>query len=162
MKLLRAEPLDLYRCAVEPGWTDYNGHMNVAYYVLVFDRGTDALFDALGLGAAYRHATNHTIFVAEAHITYQHEVKAGEPVKVTGQLLAADAKRFHVFHRMLHAESGRQAATFEFLALHVDLAGPRTVPFPPDRRAAVEDLAAAHAALPPPPERGRAIAFRRS
>ena len=77
-----AQPLDIYRAPVEAAWIDYNGHMNVAYYVLMFDRATDALLDRLGLGAAYRRRTDHSLFVLESHVTYEREVKAGDmPVK---------------------------------------------------------------------------------
>jgi acyl-CoA thioester hydrolase len=155
------QPLDLYRGPVQAEWIDYNGHMNVAYYVLVFDKATDLLLGHLDLGGDYRHATNHTIYVAEAHVTYEREVKAGDLLRVTTQLIDADEKRLHVFHTMYHAEAGYRAATNELLALHVDLGGPRSVPFPAAQRAAVEALAREHETLARPPQLGRVIGIRR-
>src|SRR5258708_3647347 len=125
-----AARLEPCRTPVLPEWIDYNGHMNVAYYVLVFDRGTDGLFDRLDIGAAYRKATDHTLYALEAHVSYQREVRAGDEIVVTTQLIAADAKRLHIFHFMRHAEKAYLAATIELMCLHVDLAGPRAAPFP--------------------------------
>src|SRR6185312_10752973 len=119
-----AQPLDVYRAPVDAAWIDYNGHMNVAYYMLMFDRATDVLFDRLGLGAAYRQRTSHTLFVLEAHITYEREVKEGDMLRIATQLIDADAKRLHLFHTMYHEAEGYRAATNELLTLHVDLAGP--------------------------------------
>jgi acyl-CoA thioester hydrolase len=155
------QPLDVYRTAVQADWIDYNGHMNVAYYVLVFDRATDALLDRLGIGAAYRQRSNHTIYVLEAHVTYEREVKEGDALRVTTQLVDADAKRLHVFHAMHHAEEGYLAATNELLALHVDLAGPRSVPFATDQQGAVDRLLVEHRNLGRPAQLGRVIGIRR-
>jgi len=73
-----AAPLRLWREAIRPEWIDYNGHMNVAYYTLVFDHGVDAFFDHVGLGRAYREAGTGTTFAVEQHITYNREVVAGD------------------------------------------------------------------------------------
>ncbi|MEK9723750.1 MAG: thioesterase family protein, partial [Rhodospirillaceae bacterium] len=88
-----AQPLDLHRETVRPDWVDYNGHMNVAYYVLVFDHATDVLLDHIGLDAAHRTATGNSVFVAEAHVTYDQEVMEGAALRVTTQVLDTDAKR---------------------------------------------------------------------
>jgi len=149
------------RLTVLPEWIDYNGHMNLAYYVLAFDKGTDALLDHLGLGAAYRHETNHSLYALEAHVTYDQEVRLGDPLLIETQLIDADAKRLHIFHRMRHADRGFLAATTELMALHVDLAGPSAVPFPPSAQAAIDALLAEHRRLPPPPQLGRSISIKR-
>jgi acyl-CoA thioester hydrolase len=150
-----------FRGKVEPAWIDYNGHMNVGYYVVAFDKGTDGLLDHLGLGEAYRRATNRSIYVLEVHVTYERELKLGEPFIIDTQLIDADEKRFHFFHRMHHAEQGFLAATNELLALHVDLGGPRAAALPPDAVARLEPLLAAHRRLPAPPQLGRRIGIKR-
>jgi acyl-CoA thioester hydrolase len=150
-----------FRGRVEPHWIDYNGHMNVGYYVVAFDKGTDGLLDYLGLGEAYRRATNHSMYVLEAHVTYERELKLAEPFTIETQLIAADEKRFHFFHRMHQANEGFLAATNELLALHVDLAGPRAAALPPDALARLAPVLAAHRHLPAPPQLGRTIAIRR-
>jgi acyl-CoA thioester hydrolase len=146
---------------VEPHWIDYNGHMNVAYYVLAFDKGTDGLLDRLGLGETYRRTTNHSIYVLEAHVTYERELKLAEPFTIETQLINADEKRLHFFHCMHHAEQGFLAATNELLALHVDLTGPRATALPAEAMSRLEPLLAAHRRLPAPPQLGRRIAIKR-
>jgi acyl-CoA thioester hydrolase len=156
-----AQPLDLYRGRVEAEWIDFNGHMNLAYYVLVFDRATDLLFDRLGLGEAYRRAADRSNFILEAHVTYARELKEGDGLRITTQLVDADDKRLHFFHAMHQEPAGHLAATIELLSLHVDLAGPRASPFGEPQRSAVAALLAEHRTLPRPPQLGRAIAIRR-
>ncbi|HEV2549145.1 MAG TPA: thioesterase family protein [Stellaceae bacterium] len=150
-----------FRGRVEPQWIDYNGHMNVGYYVVAFDKGTDGLLDHLGLGEAYRRATNHSIYVLEAHVTYVRELKLDAPFIIDTQLIDADEKRLHFFHRMHHADQGFLAATNELLALHVDLAGPRAAALPTDAAARLAPLVAAHRRLPAPPQLGRRIGIKR-
>jgi len=104
-----------HREVVRPEWIDYNGHMNVAYYVLVFDHATDAMRERLGLGEAYRAATGNTVYVLEAHLTYARELKEGDPMEIRTELLDRDAKRLHYFHRMFHARDNFLAATTEQL-----------------------------------------------
>lgn len=154
-------PFDAHRETVRPEWIDYNGHMNVAYYTLVFDHGTDAFWNFLGIGEAYLKRTNFSTFALESHVTYRGEVKLGDPLRVTSQLVAHDAKRLHFFHRMYHAERGYLAATCECVSLHVDLGTRRAAPFPPDVAAWLSAVAAAHAGLPRPPELGRSIGLDR-
>lgn len=154
-------PLAPFRTTVPPEWIDYNGHMNVAYYVLAFDKATDGLLDHLGLGEAYRRATNHSFYALEAHVTYDRELKLGAPLTIDTQLIDADDKRLHFFHRMTHAEAGYLAATNELMGLHVDLGGPRAAAMPPEAQAAVARLLAAHRDLPAPPQLGRRIALKR-
>jgi acyl-CoA thioester hydrolase len=154
-------PLELLHEAVRPEWIDYNGHMNVAYYVLVFDHATDGLFDLLDIGAAYVKRTNLSAFVLETHVTYLQEVIEGAPLRVTGQLLDTDDKRLHVWFEMFHADEGYLSATSELLLMHVDLGARRSVPFPADVRARIDLVHRAHAALPRPAAAGRTIGIRR-
>ncbi|MFQ5763725.1 MAG: thioesterase family protein [Rhodospirillales bacterium] len=142
---------------VRPEWVDYNGHMNVAYYVLVFDHGTDAFLDHAGLGQDYREGTGHSVFVVEAHVTYEGEVGDGERLRVATRLLGHDAKRLHLFHEMHRLGDGRPVATNELMFVHVDLRTRRAVPFPEAARTRIGSLERAHAALPRPAKAGRAI-----
>ena len=154
-------PLELHREIVRPEYIDWNGHMNVAYYMLVFDHATDELFDYVGLDEAYRRERGFTTFTLEGQITYQREVLEGDPLRITTQLLDVDHKRAHYFHRMYHAEEGYLAATNELLSLHVDNRKRRSAPFPDDIHARWAELHAAHADLPRPQEAGRPMGIRR-
>jgi len=151
-------PFDRHRAVVLPEWIDYNGHMNVAYYLLAFDHATDAFFDHLGLDTAHREATGGSTFAGEIHLTYQREVHEGDPLRITTQLLGFDDKRLRFFHRMYHGGEGFLSATMEALALYVDLGRRRVSAFPPEIRAHLTEVFAAHSELPLPPEAGRVIA----
>jgi len=140
-------------------WIDYNGHLMDAYYSVAFTEATEALLDHVGLGAAYRAQTGCGIYTVEGHLCFKASVRAGERLRYVSQLLGCDAKRLHVFHRIVLA-SVADAATNELMFLHVDIAAERVTTMPPGRRAAVRALAAEHAALPAPPEAGRKIAMR--
>ncbi len=149
----------IHEATVLPDWIDYNGHMNLAYYVVVFDQATDVLYDRLGIWLPYRETTGNSCFTVETHTIYEQEVKLGDRVRVHTHLLGADAKRLHYFHEMFHAEEGYRAAVQELMALHVDLSVRRTAPFPPDRASVIQAALASCAALPVPKEAGRRIAM---
>lgn len=153
--------LELHREVVRPEYIDWNGHMNVAYYLLVFDHATDAFFDYIGLDEAYRKERHFTTFILEAQVTYRREVLEGDPLRITTQLLDYDHKRVHYFHRMYHAEEGWLAATNELLSLHVDARRRRATPYPEGILARWAEVHAAHAGLPRPPEAGRPMGIRR-
>jgi acyl-CoA thioester hydrolase len=153
-------PFDRYRTEVRQDWIDYNGHMNVAYYVLAFDYGTEAFWEYLGIGEDYLKRTGNSTFALESHVTYQGEVRLGDPLRITSQLLGFDAKRIHFFHRMFHGGKGYLAATLECVSVHVSLDNRRAAPFPDDRIALLERVTAAHAALGLPEEAGRSVGLR--
>lgn len=144
--------------AVEPAWIDYNGHLNLAYYHVLFDRGIDDLFDAMGLGERYRERTGFTTYTAEAHVRYLKEVPPGSRVIVSSQIVGIDEKRLHLFQEMHHVD-GWLAATLENLSLSVDQRGetPKVAPFPAGTFTSVSAAAAAHAHLPRPADLCRSI-----
>ena len=156
-------PFDRFQGAVLPEWIDYNGHMNLAYYTVLFDQATDLLFDVLGLGLDYRQTTQLGTFVAETHNRYEHELLVGAQVRVATQILGADEKRLHLGHEMFALDGGpnggKRAATQELMFLHVDLVARRVTPFPEDLRQRVAAAATAHATLPRPDWAGRRIAM---
>ncbi len=140
-------PFDRYRGQVLPEWIDINGHMNLAYYSVLFDYATDLLFDAIGIGQAYKRATNHGTFVAETHNLYERELLVGERVRVVSQILGADAKRLHLAHEMFRLADEQRSAMQELMFLSFDLARRRVVPFPGEAQHRVAAAAAAHAHL---------------
>ena len=142
---------------VEDAWIDYNGHLNMAYYNVLFDRAVDEAYTFLGIGLDYLKSTGHSTFTAEVHIRYLRELKAGDPVRVTFQLLGYDAKRLQYFEALLHAEQGWLSATSENMSLHVDLGARKVVPFPASVERRIAAMLEAHARLPMPEGVGRRI-----
>ena len=145
---------------VEKDWIDYNGHMNMAYYNVLFDRCSDDTFEIMGMGPAYARERKLTIYTAEVHVCYVRELHLGDKVTVTFHLLDHDDKRLRAYQEIHHAD-GWLAATSENLSLHIDMSGPKVAPFPPDVLAKVEAMRAAHAKLPMPERAGRSIGIRR-
>lgn len=152
---------DSGRAVVRSDWIDYNGHMNVGYYLVAFDQATEAVCVHLRVGEAYRRRADASMFVVEAHVTYDREVVEGAPLAFRTRIVDFDAKRVHLLHRMFHAEQGFLAATNELMCLHVDLAQRRSAPFPADAMARVRELGEAHARHAPTEGVARAIAIRR-
>ena len=145
---------------IEKDWIDYNGHLNMAYYNVLFDRGADAAFELMGLGPDYARERRLTIYTAEIHVCYVQELHLGHSVTVSFQLLDHDDKRLRAYQEIRHAD-GWLAATSEVLSLHIDMSGPKVAPFPPDIMAKIEALSTAHAGLPMPERAGRSIAIKR-
>ena len=142
--------------AVDAAWIDYNGHMTEWAYLKVFGDTTDVLLARIGAGAAYVSA-GHSFYTVESHLRHQGQAREGAALRVTTQVLGADAKRLHVFHTM-HADSG-VIATAEHMLVHVDAAAERAAPMLDDVAAAVRALADEHAAIARPEAAGRRIAL---
>jgi acyl-CoA thioester hydrolase len=145
---------------IEPQWIDYNDHLNMAYYNVLFDRASEGAVELLGLGEAYRRAADRTLVNAEAHVTYLRELKPDAVVRATFQLLDADAKRMHVYQELYHRD-GWLAATSENVYLHVDLRGPKVVAFPAEIGEAVQAMLREHQVLPRSKYVGRVMGLRR-
>lgn len=150
-----SEPLTLLEGRVPEDWIDYNGHMTESRYLQVFGETTDALLARIGAGPDYV-AGGHSYYTVETHILHLGEARRGDAYRTTTQILGADAKRIHVFHRMLGAD-GAVVATAEQMLLHVDMTASRACPAAAPVLAALDPLAAAHRALPRPAAAGRAV-----
>ena len=144
---------------VEPAWIDYNGHLNMAYYNVLFDRAVDEVYEVLGLGLSYVETTRHSTFTAEVHVRYLRELLVDTPVRVTFQLLGFDHKRMHYFEQLHHAEEGWLSATSENMALNVNMVVKKTAAFPDHVMERLALMKAAHDLLPVPDGAGRRIAM---
>jgi len=142
---------------VEPSWIDYNGHMNMAYYHVLFDRAVEEGFGVVGLGQDYMEARNASYFAAEVHTLYKRELKLGDEVRITLQLVDFDEKRLHFYMEIRHVGEGWVAATCENLSLHVDMATRKVIAFPQDILGNLTVMKAAHSRLARPPALGRAV-----
>jgi acyl-CoA thioester hydrolase len=144
---------------IEPAWIDYNGHLNMAYYNVLFDRAIDELWLELGIGPTYMKERHGSTFTAECHLRYLREIHQDDPVQIAILLVAADEKRLHSFEELRHADEGWLSATSENIHLHVDISARKTAPFPPDIRSRIERVAEAHRGIARPEGIGRKIAM---
>lgn len=146
---------------IESSWIDYNGHLNMAFYNVLFDRCVDCVYDELGVGAAYAREGGGSCFTLQAHLNYLSEISLADPVSVTLQLIDFDEKRLHYFQTMINKTTGELAATSENLAIHVDMQARKSAPFPAQILERIEVLHRVHAGLPQPEQLGRAIGIRK-
>jgi acyl-CoA thioester hydrolase len=133
---------------IDPAWIDYNGHLNMAYYNVLFDRAVDEAFAVIGLGEDYVRERHASTFTVECHVCYKRELSLADPVRVTLQLLDFDEKRLHFYQEMRHATEFWLSATSENMHLHMDMDERKVTPFPPDILASIAIMKAAHSRLP--------------
>ncbi|WP_420333246.1 thioesterase family protein [Roseibium sp.] len=142
---------------VKDDWIDYNGHLNMAYYNVLFDTAVDQVFERLGMGPEYLKERGASFFTAEVHVCYLRELSAGMPVVGTLQLLDFDSKRAHFFQELRHADEDWLSATSEQMSLHVDIVARKVAPWPEDIRTNLAALSNAQATLARPDSAGRRI-----
>ena len=153
-------PFASARDVVRPEWIDYNGHMNVGYYHVVFDLATDRFTEFLGLTPEFRQRHGLTTFALEAHLNFLREVKSSDELRFESRLLDFDAKRIHCYHEMFHAGESYLAASMETLSSVVSTATRRTVAMPQELSERMASVKAVHAALPRPWQVGHVISAR--
>jgi acyl-CoA thioester hydrolase len=135
---------------IEPGWIDYNGHLNMAYHHVLFDRAVDEAFGLCGLGPDYIRDRGGSFFLVESRIRYRRELGLANRVRATVHLLDVDDKRLHYCMELRDQAEGWLAAACENVSIHVDMATRKASPFPADIRAHLAAMRGAHAALPAP------------
>jgi acyl-CoA thioester hydrolase len=133
---------------IEPGWIDYNGHLNMAYYNVLFDRAVDEAFALCGLGPDYIRERGGSFFLVESRTRYRRELSLGDRVRARLRLIAVDDKRMHYCIELREAAEGWLAAACENIAIHVDMGRRKAAPFPDDILVRLHAMQAAHAALP--------------
>ncbi len=146
---------------VKPEWIDYNGHLNMAFYNVLFDQNVDDVYNSFGLGPDYVKERNASYYTLETHVTYLREIHEGDRVDVTLQLLDYDTKRTHFFQQLIHADEGFVSATSEQINMHIDMDAKRSSPFPDDVLEHIKALHAAHRDLPRDPRIGHVIGIPR-
>ena len=153
-------PFDAYRDVVRPEWIDDNHHMNMGYYLVVFDIASTPFFHFMGLTPEHRKRARITTFAAESHIVFLREVRAGDPLRFQSRLIGFDNKRIHFASRMLHGTEDYLAATVESLSLHIDLGTRRVAPMAAEVQVRLAEIKAAHDNLPPWGEIGRNVSLQ--
>ena len=115
-------PIFLSSQKIVKDWIDYNNHMNVSYYLLIFDKyGADILNDTFKMGEHSARTTGKSTMIVESHITYNQELKMNDEVDVNLVFFDHDKKRLHYKMEMIHKKKQYLASTIEVLALYVDL-----------------------------------------
>ena len=153
-------PPTLYEGQVKDEWIDEFGHMNMSRYVEACDYATYAFWEMMNAPKDLKARDGAEYAVVEAHLNYLSELRRGDPIAVTTQLLAADGKRFQLFHCLTNRESGELVATNEVMALGFNLKTRKLMAFHPEVLARIKGVLAEQATLPRPENAGRAIGLR--
>jgi acyl-CoA thioester hydrolase len=125
---------------IKKEWTDYNNHMNMAYYVLVFDQIWEIILEKFKMGEQSAKATNMSTMVVETHTTYNNEVKEGDEVDINLTFFDHDKKRLHFKMEMIEKSSKKLSATLEMLSLYIDLNKRRVVEFEEEKVKLMNDF----------------------
>ena len=121
-------------------WTDYNNHLNVAFYVHIFDIAADVMLDNFKMGGESAKKDKKTTFVAEMHTVYNQEIRLGEEVETYVTYVNHDKKRIHYRLSMFNKEKKYLAATNEVLSLYVDLSQRKVVEFDANRVSVMDEF----------------------
>lgn len=147
---------------VMPEWIDYNGHMNMGYYLVAFDHiATDQFYDSMNIGVSHKQGLGKTTFTLGANIDFVREVLAGDKLRISSQLLDYDHKRLHYIHCMYHEDQGYLAATNECLGMYIDLETRRSTRFSDQQMARFQQELERGLQCPVPDEFGRKLGIRR-
>tara|TARA_B100001173_G_scaffold33360_1_gene25941 strand:+ start:40 stop:507 length:468 start_codon:yes stop_codon:yes gene_type:complete len=106
---------------IKKEWTDYNNHMNMAYYVMVFDQIWENMLEKFTMGENSAKTNKRSTMVVETHTTYNNEVKQGQEVEINITFFDHDKKRLHFKLEMIETSSKKLSATLESLSLYIDL-----------------------------------------
>jgi acyl-CoA thioester hydrolase len=139
-------PLEL-ELRVPPEWEDRNGHVNVQYYLRLFELGGWNFLERDGFGEEWFQRQAYSFFDLEHHLCYLAEIHVGDRVRCYNRMLAVGSKRFHGMYFTLNESRGRLAATLEYISAGIDMRRRRISPIPARLRAALESLESAHCAL---------------
>ncbi len=153
-------PVTLADRKVPAEWIDYNGHMNVAYYIMAIDQALDRFLEGeLGIGEAHAARVRQGPYALQSHVQFLGELLEGALFSVTVRLIDCDAKRMHLFIEL--RSDGDLAATCEQMLMNVDLETRRSAPYPDWAQARMAAMLKAHSVLERPRQLGAAIGIRR-
>ena len=125
---------------IKKEWTDYNNHMNVAYYVLVFDESWELMLQKFKMGENSAKTTQMSTMAVESHITYNNEVKEGDEVEIILTYFDHDKKRLNYKMEMIEKSTKKLSATIEFLSLYVDLSKRKVSEFENEKVKLMDDF----------------------
>ncbi len=125
---------------IKKEWTDYNNHMNMAYYVLVFDQIWEKILGKFKMGEQSAKTTNMSTMVVETHTTYNNEVKEGDEVEINLTFFDHDKKRLHFKMEMIEKSSKKLSATLEMLSLYIDLNKRKVAEFEDEKVKLMDDF----------------------
>ena len=107
--------------SVKQEWVDYNDHMNMAYYVLIFDQALEVALEKFKMGESAAKDLNRSTMVVETNTKYLSEVKQGEEIDINMTYFDHDKKRLHIKMEMIEKSEKKISANMEWISLYIDL-----------------------------------------
>lgn len=143
---LRELPLQL-SMAIPPEWEDRNGHVNVQFYLALYELGGWVVLEEIGIDEDWFSRHQVSQFDLEHHLSYRAELKVGDRVSTYSRVLGRSGKRFHGMYFIVNETSRRLAATLEYITASIDMRARRTAPFRAELASGLDLLIAKHRAL---------------
>jgi len=143
---LRELPLQL-STEIPPEWEDRNGHVNVQFYLTLYEMGGWVVLEEIGVDEDWFIRNHSSQFDLEHHLNYRAELKVGDRVSTYSRVLGRSEKRFHGMYFIVNETSGRLAATLEYITASVDMKTRRTAPFQAELATGLDRLVEKHAGL---------------
>ena len=125
---------------IKSEWTDYNNHLNMAYYVLIFDVAWEVMLKKFNMGEQSAKTNGMSTMVVETNTTYNNEVQEGDEVEILLTFFDHDKKRLHFRMEMIEKKTKKLASTIEMLSLHVDLNKRKVAEFDQERTKLMDDF----------------------
>ena len=132
---------------IPPEWEDFNGHVNIQYYLALVEQSGWSMFEALGLDESYFRERRQGLFDLEHHLSYLSELHVGDQVTVHSRMLDRSEKRLHGMMFILNQSRRQLSCTLEYITSGADLDSRRTAPFPADAAASFDEQIRQHALL---------------
>ena len=114
---------------VKKEWVDYNNHMNMAYYVLIFDQALEVALEKFKMGESAAKNFNRSTMVVETNTKYLSEIKQGEEIDIHMTYFDHDKKRLHIKMEMIEKGKKKISATIEWISLYIDLSHRKVTEF---------------------------------
>ena len=125
---------------IKSEWTDYNNHLNMAYYVLIFDVAWEVMLKKFNMGEQSAKTSGMSTMVVETNTTYDNEIKEGDEVEILLTFFDHDKKRLHFRMEMIEKKTKKLSSTIEMLSLHVDLNKRKVAEFDQERTRLMDEF----------------------
>ena len=114
-------------------WVDYNNHLNMAYYVLIFDKAWEVALEKFQMGERAAKTSERSTMVVETNTKYISEVKEGEEVDIMLTYFDHDKKRLHLKMEIIEKKTKKLSASMEWISLYIDLSVRKVAEFEPEK-----------------------------
>jgi acyl-CoA thioester hydrolase len=146
LEQLRELPVQL-DYVIPPEWEDRNGHVNVQFYLALFELGGWKVLEEVGVDEDWLRCHAYSFFDLEHHLHYLAEIRVGERVTTYNRVVGKGDKRFHGLYYIVNETRGRLAGTLEYISNGVDMNLRRTASMPEELARGLDRLHAAHQRL---------------